>query len=288
MSEDIPPFAFDAAFYTRTNTDLAGFTPEEAAEHFANFGIAEGRQGHPFGSRQAFTERLASYASVLEIGPFCKPTARGPNVRYLDVLDETELRERASALGADADACPAKIDYLGDIHDIDDAFAAVVSSHCIEHQPDLIHHLDGVARVLSPGGRYFLYVPDKRYCFDHFMAESTIADVIQAHRERRTVHTLRSVIEHHALNTHNDPATHWAGRHDTGHGAAFADRVKLAIEMHDTADGYLDVHAWYFTPHSFAGLMTALYDIGLSRLRLTEIYPTRRDDAEFYAVLERV
>jgi hypothetical protein len=45
------------------------------------------------------------------------------------------------------------------------AFATRISSHCIEHQPDLIGHLIGVARLLSTNGLYFLTILDKRSVF---------------------------------------------------------------------------------------------------------------------------
>jgi SAM-dependent methyltransferase len=280
-------FAFDADYYINTHADLQNLTAAEAADHFIRFGVAEGRQAHPLGSRPAFAKHISMFGSILEIGPFCNPTARGDNVRYLDMLDEKELRDRANKLGIDPNGCPERIHYLGDIFNISETFDAVVSSHSIEHQPDLVHHLAGVAKVLPPGGRYFVYAPDKRYCFDHFIPESTIAEVLQAHRERRTLHTLRSVIEHHALNTHNDPGNHWAGRHDVGHGKDLAGRIKDAVDLYDNSEGYIDVHAWYFTPPSFAAIMTALYNYGMSELRLTELYTTRRDESEFFAVLTR-
>lgn len=281
------PFAFDASFYTARHDDLRHMNAREAADHFARFGIAEGRQGHERGSRQAFTDHVRTFGSILEVGPFCNPTVHGENVRYLDVLDEKALHERAARLGIDAGGCPERIHYLGDILDITERFDAVVSSHCIEHQPDLIHHLAGVARVLRPGGSYLLYVPDKRYCFDHFMPESTVAEVLQAHRERRTTHILRSVIEHNALNTHSDPARHWAGDHDVEHGKDLASRIRDAIDLYDTNEGYLDVHAWYFTPETFAAIATTLYDCEISELRLTEIYTTRHNELEFFAVMKR-
>ena len=73
-----------------------------------------------------------------------------------------------------------------------DKFDYVISSYCIEHQPDLIKHLQDFEHVLQPGGFYFVLAPDKRYCHDHFMQESTIAEVNGAQQERRTVHHLAS------------------------------------------------------------------------------------------------
>ena len=90
---------------------------------------------------------------------------------------------------------------------------AVFSSHCIEHQPDLVRHLQEVANLLEPDGAYFLLIPNKLYCFDHFIAETSVADVMLAHHLGHRVHTLASVIEHRALTTHNDPSRHWLGDH---------------------------------------------------------------------------
>jgi SAM-dependent methyltransferase len=281
------PFALEPEFYAASYADLAHMPHAEATKHFFQYGVAEGRQGAPLGCRPAFSQRIANLASVLEIGPFCNPTLRGANVRYLDVLDADQLRNRAHALDIDASGVPDHIHYLGEIDQIEEAFDGVVSSHAIEHQPDLIRHLRGVAKVLKPGsGHYYVFVPDKRYCFDHFIPESTIADVIQAHSERRTLHTLQSVIEHHALNTHNDPGSHWAGIHGEQHPLNQPGRILEAMNLHRKSTDYIDVHAWYFTPENFWNIMNALHACGMITLRPTEIYTTLRNTNEFFAVLK--
>jgi SAM-dependent methyltransferase len=279
------PFAFDASYYTARYSELRDME-NMAAGHFIFSGIAQGRQGHPRGNRPQFIEYVNGFSSVLEVGPFYNPTACGENVRYLDVLDEKQLRARAELLGFDVNGCPERIHYVGEIFDINETFDAVVSSHCIEHQPDLVHHLQGVARVLQSGGRYLLLVPDKRYCFDHFIPETTLADVMQAHSERRTIHTLRSVIEHYALTTHNNAHAHWAGDHGEQFPVGQIDRVKDAIRTFNESSSYIDVHSWTFTPSSFFFILNALYDLGLTRLKPVEIYPTLYNELEFFAVLE--
>ena len=129
-------------------------------------------------------------------------------------------------------------------------FDVVLSSHVIEHQPDLVAHLNAVERLLVPGGFYFLLIPDKNYCFDHFIAESTIADIVDAHHSRRKIHTLRSQIEHAALATHNNSRRHWSGDH--GMLLDVKERVMRAIAQYEQApDDYVDVHAWYFSPATF-------------------------------------
>ncbi len=285
---DDTPYAFDAGFYRGLYPDLASMTDQEADDHFRRHGMSEGRQGSPLGCRSAFVERLGTLGSVLEIGPFCNPVLRGPHIRYLDMLDAGELRARATEIGLDPVNCPERIHHVGAIDKVDETFDGVVSCHSVEHQPDLIRHLEGIERILRPnGGRYHLIVPDKRYCFDHFLAESTIADVLQAHEETRTNHTLRSMIEHRALTTHNDPAAHWQGVHGEHHPQNQPDRVRNAIAEYHANSGYLDVHAWYFTPASFWNIMTTLHAIGLTRLKPVEIYSTAVNTLEFYAVMAR-
>jgi predicted SAM-dependent methyltransferase len=55
-------------------------------------------------------------------------------------------------------------------------FDIAFSSHVIEHTLDFIKHLNQVCDILKNNGHYFLFVPDKRYCFDYFSPESTMPD----------------------------------------------------------------------------------------------------------------
>lgn len=98
---------------------------------------------------------------------------------------------------------------------------------------------------------------------------------------------LRSIIEHHALNTHNDPGRHWAGDHEVEHGSPLADRIKDAISLYETNESYIDVHAWYFTPYRFIDIMTTLFDMGITDLQIVECHASLRNDLEFFAVMKR-
>ncbi len=215
----------------------------------------------------------------------------GRNVRYFDVLDRAGLLKRAAELGYPIVSAP-KIDFVspvGDLSVVDETFDAVVSSHCIEHQPDLVAHLAEVARILQPGGRYFVIVPDKRFCFDHFLGPSTAAGMVDAWKEKRKVHRLASVLEHRALTTHNDTARHWAGDHaDPHHAASVPTRLVAAMAEHEAAGGgYVDVHAWQFTPASFREVMGVLAAIGLVGLICQRVYDTPFGSNEFTAVLRK-
>jgi SAM-dependent methyltransferase len=284
------PLEFDPEFYRRSYADLAPMSDIELRDHYFRYGIQEGRMASPAATRENFLALVSSTGRVLEIGPFCAPCLVGDYVRYFDVLDKAGLITRAKSIGIDHSRVP-NIDYIssvGDLSVVPGRFDAVFSSHCIEHQPDLISHLNGVARLLRTNGLYFLTIPDKRYCFDRFVRESTIADVIDANLSRRTVHTAKSVIEHRALTTHNDPLRHWQGDHGTPFTTAQSQKVADAIkEINSSHGGYIDVHAWQFTPETFRTIIEAISRVELTPMRPLRIYGTPFGRFEFCAILYR-
>ena len=130
-----------------------------------------------------------------------------------------------------------------------------------------------------------MMIPDKRFCFDHFIPESSIADVLDA--RGRSVHSLRSVIEHLTMTTHNDALSYWRG--DAGPAPDPMVRLPEALEKFAEAGGnYLDVHAWQFTPRSFASLISILQRLGISTLRPDKVYATPLGRHEFAAVLRKL
>jgi SAM-dependent methyltransferase len=281
------PEELETNIYRSLHADLAQMSEAELLDHYENFGREEGRVANGLRDRDDFAGLIPSSATVLEIGPFWHPVLRGPSVSYFDVSSQEELHARATLLGLDPAGIP-HIDYIsatGDLSIIDRSFDFVISSHCLEHQPDLVGHLQAVEKILRPEGAYFLLVPDKRYCFDHFIPLSNLAEVVVAHHERRKIHTLRSVIECRALTTHNDCLRHWMG----DHGAFFDDfehRLEAALqEFSDSEGGYIDVHAWYFTPDTASAILYALQRVGLSRLGVQRVYSTRYGANEFWMIL---
>jgi SAM-dependent methyltransferase len=283
----LPP-EFDPHVYRSRHRDLKRFDDAALIDHYERYGRREGRLASDAIPRANFVALLPKDGPVLEIGPFSHPAATGANVRYLDIMDRAGLARRATSIGLPVESIP-EIDYVspsGDLGVVTDKMQAVVSSHCIEHQPDLIKHLQQVEAILADGGHYFVVVPDKRYCFDHYLPESTIAGVLEAHHAGRTVHTLASVIEHRALTTHNDPARHWRG--DNGSPLGDLEHIRGAIAEHAAAaGGYIDVHAWQFTPGAFREILRTLHALSLTTLAPLRVYDTPYGSNEFYAVLGR-
>jgi len=285
---ELPP-ELDAACYQAIHSDLHVLAPEQLAAHYRCHGEREGRRSNRLESREAFAGLVPAAAAALEIGPFFKPLLRGPRVRYFDVGARADLERRARSLGFSTEHIP-EIDFVstdGDLGIVGDRFDAVLSSHAIEHQPDLVGHLRAVERLLRPGGCYFVLAPDKAYCFDHFIPESAIAEVVEAHLEGRRRHGLRKVIAYRAQTTHNDPARHWRGDHGSIQGRLKDGLARAMRDLEAANGGYLDVHSWYFRPASFRALIDGLRELELITLELLRLYPTRRGCNEFWAVLRR-
>lgn len=290
MPQPSLPAEFDAKIYRKANPDLRRFDDSGLEKHYREYGRREGRQCSRVTDRLSFFALVGIQGSILEIGPLANPSVRGANVKYFDVLDTEALRAKARANQQNPESCP-NIDYVSDTGDlgiVNAQFDAVVSSHAIEHQPDLVRHLDGVARILKLGGRYFLAVPDKRYCFDHFIAETTLADVLGAYARAARLHDATNIIRHFISTTHNDCMRHWHGDH--GASAWKTDPTLIATALDHvarTAGIYADAHAWQFSPESFADLMQALHGHGFSPFSVERVYPTLYGSLEFYAVLKK-
>lgn len=281
------PPEIDCSEYRRLHADLAHMDDEALRDHYFRHGRAEGRIANALTERQQFAGLIRPEWRALEIGPFAKPMLEGVNVVHCDVMGRDGLRLRAQEVGLDPDKVPPIAYVVGSdgLDAIPEDFDVVLSSHSIEHQPDLVRHLQEVERrVERRQGRYFVLAPDKRYCFDRHIAPSTIADIMDAHVSGRTVHALRSVIEHRALTTHNDAVIHWKGGQPLP--AVDPTSVSAAVnEWQEAAGQYLDVHAWYFTPDSFAENVGLLNRLGFTRFGVERIYPTRFGAGEFWAIL---
>lgn len=284
------PAEFDAAAYRQRYTDLRGLSDAELERHYRRTGKSEERNASTIATRKAFLALIDSSSRVLEIGPFANPLCHGANVKYFDVLSAESLRERARIHGVDPAKIP-NIDYVsetGDFQVVDQRFDIALSCHVIEHQPDLIRHLQDVGRVLDPGGLYCLIIPDKRYCFDHFLAASSIAEIVAAHARGARVHDVLALMEHGAMTTHNDSERHWLGDHGEPLYKSKPQVFREAADVFSNSKGrYIDVHAWQFVPESFRDTMESLFDLRLSAFRVLRVYATVAHSNEFFAVLEK-
>lgn len=280
---------FNSVLYRELHSDLAAFTAEEAKAHHATFGIHEGRIATFADTREGFLSEMVfkERGDILEIGPDCAPALDGASISYAELLDASALRARSRERGLNISCCPGKIDYPDGLGAIDRTFDTLFSSHVIEYQPDLVGHLGMTSRLLAPGGRYYLIISDKRFCSDALLAESSIADIVQAHCPPRQRHALATAIEQRALVTHNDPVRHWANDHGSLDETVVRNQIEATIRSYeDGNDDFIDARAWRFTPAGFRKILTILRLLKLIELAPVRIYNTPRDRQEFCVVLE--
>ncbi len=281
------PSNFDVDIYRNNNYDLKHMDNNEAYWHYEKYGKNEGRICSKIINRDTLKSYINENMSCLEIGPFDNPVVSGEKVKYFDVLDRENLIKRSIECGRISNNVPFihYVDPNCNLSIINEKFDCVLSCHSIEHQIDLIKHLNDVSNLLYQNGCYFVICPDKRYCFDHFIKETTIADVIDMNENKRNNHSIKSVIEHRALTCHNDPIRHW----NNDHGEYNIDfiAVKNAIDEFRNSDSYIDVHSMQFTSTSFENIINILYSLKYIDLKIEKIYHTLRNSCEFYAVLKK-
>ncbi|WP_162932951.1 bifunctional 2-polyprenyl-6-hydroxyphenol methylase/3-demethylubiquinol 3-O-methyltransferase UbiG [Roseovarius sp. EL26] len=248
----------------------------------------------PMAAREHFLPSIDTTKKILEVGPYFAPSIKGENVRYFDVFTTEQLRERAKNDPNDFVTSDTVVDVHfqdddGDLSTIPETFDAAFSSHCIEHQPDLVRHLNDISNLLHEGGHYYLLVPDKQFCFDQPKPDTSIGDVLAASIEKRNRHTLRSLINHTILMTHNDSVRHTEADHfDAGWEEGYIERLKAAYDKYSAPhEEYIDSHAWQFKPETFLNIVWALNEAGLTSLKPESVWLTPSNRLEFAAILRK-
>ncbi len=278
----------DYEYYRNNHDDLIAFDNSKLLEHYADYGYAEGRIPSPLALRENFFNTFEE-STYLEIGPFFTPIMRGKNIKYVDVLSQKQLKKRAKDLKVSQDIIDSitKIDFVtkdGTLGLINEKFDTVISSHNLEHQVNLISHLNEVSRLLKLGGSYKMVVPDCAFCFDATIKPSMISEVISKSLNQDKIHSLEKVIEHRALTDHNDSALHWEDslKGFKPYNLIDVSRVSFAIKEFKEANGeYIDVHSWQFRPHTLSDILQSLIELKLIEFSSVSCYGSVYGRCEF-------
>ena len=290
------PPAFDINYYRNSYPELNGKSDEIVKEHYRRYAEERGYTVCPY-DRSEYLRVMVNKlikenpVKVLEIGPYDNPSLVGENVKYFDIYDSETLKELAEKTNRPVKKTPAKIHYVepnGDLSIVNEKFDMVFSSHCIEHQPNLLKHLKNVEKILVEGGLYVLVIPDKRYCLAHFRNDTNLFDVLDAAVENRTLHTFKSVSENRYGFAHNNPILHWLGEHGSIKFGVKEFTGALNDYKKSVVDGeYIDTHAWCFTPKNFGEIITGLNELGMIHLEVDRLCHTIWGRLEFIAILRK-
>jgi len=252
------------------------------------------RQDRLLGNLRAYVKAaIAKDVASLEIGPSYNPILpkrEGYNVRILDHDDQAGLKTKYTHHNVSIDQIEP-VDFLwrdGSIIEVlgDHRFDVIVAAHVIEHAPDLIQFLTDCSNVLLPDGHLYLFVPDKRYCFDYFQPISDVAKILGDHLLKRTRHSFESYYRNAAM-VLNDNNGAWGqtalGELKFLHGDPKGG-MAWAHQRHNLT-AYEDAHENYFTPTSFSMIVDELSYHRISDLSLEVL--TRPRGCEFLTVLKK-
>ncbi|MBA4249229.1 MAG: hypothetical protein C0440_01375 [Candidatus Pelagibacter sp.] len=248
--------------------------------------------------RSEFIDSIDLNKNVLEVGPFNNPLLKGKNVNYFDILDQERLKEKIMNdpfydFKKTHKVELLKIPYIkyveptGNMDKIKDRFNIVFSSHNIEHQVNLIKHLQQIQNLLNTKGKIFLIIPDRRYCSDHYISETHLSDVIDVFESNPKKHDLKTILTNRCeRSTHNDSYAHWQSEHGQHKSEELKNCYQEALkEYKNSGNDYIDAHRWRFTPQSFYKIISDLNEMGYIKLKVDTIYDTKFGSCEFYAVL---
>ena len=287
MANEFPSDLFCFEEYRLNNPDLGSFSDEQLAKHYKNYGKKEGRIISSIGTRKEFLNLLSGKTSLLEIGVFDAPSLDflaesrdTPIIHYADYLGRDDLIFRARQIGRNPHNVPEIRWVLAEGYkQIDVNYDAVVSHHCVEHQPDLVAHLWDVKSILKSGGWYLFSVPNKNFCFDHFIQESTIVDVLTAYYLKCKKPSFKSVLEHRVFTSHvfQDGISPYDSEIPY-----MKNRFQTAFEEFCDNE-YVDVHCWQFTPDSLRKIFKQLAAFELvPNINELKVYPA---GGEFYVAI---
>lgn len=235
----------------------------------------------------------------LEIGPSHRPIAprsEGFRVKVVDCMDREALIERYQGLGIDTSRIE-EVDYVwsgeryAELMGGTELFDWIISSHSIEHVPDMVGFLNDCKDILKVGGILSLVIPDRRYMFDVERENSSLASVIDAHLRKDVNPTPGAVAEFNLRFSERAGKASW---HSLSLARLFRskrvnslERSREAFREGLAAKGYLDIHVWCFTQRSFAKIFNDLRDLDmLSGLQMVSAPVSNKD--EFQLSLKRV
>ena len=148
------------------------------------------KTGYRFRHRKAAYQHLSGRG--LEIGAMHNPAKLGPScdVEYCDVISATDVVKHFPELGK---VTFVEVDHLVDLDTQclssfrDSTYSFVIINHVIEHVANPIRVIEDIFRVLRPGGKLVLSVPDKRFNYDSARTLTSFEHLWQEYQDQVTV-----------------------------------------------------------------------------------------------------
>ena len=239
---------------------------------------------------------------ILELGPLNRPIADKstyPNTFYCDIRSTEEVKTLYS--GNDYLAATGIMVNTEEIVPIDyvvkngyskslshvEKFDYVIASHVMEHVDDLIFALQDIAKLLKPGGIFYIVYPDKRYCFDHFRTSASFRDAYHVFRQGVKNNAPMVLDFYFSVVPENDASLFWGkdGLLNELPRAPFANAVAHYERALD-GERMEDVHYWPFTDMDFLKFLYDCTRAGLLPFHCVSFQPCVQDDQQFMIALQ--
>ena len=241
---------------------------------------------------------MPSDSVILEIGGGYNPRFikdKNPNVYHLDHDTAEALRTKYAAIPETRDNIgniPPVIDFVFDGSPIDTLiptslrFDLVYGRHVLEHQVDLIGHLNSLEKIVKPSGSVIQIIPDLRATFDALRYPTVTSDALMAHGRREGIHRGKQLFDFTSRLINKNPGHRMcdADLIDVQYAHEIRESLAAMHAAEGTNQSYEDAHAWAFTPNSFKLLMIELRLLQLTNFSLTFLSPTYGN--QFCAVMK--
>ena len=214
-------------------------------------------------------------------------------MRYLDYRSTAEARDFAAIALGHSPEWVAEIDYVvpasGEWTAVPDgSFDWILSSHALEHSPNLIAFLQTMVSKLKPGGLVVSLLPDKRRTFDAYRPITTIGKVFADYMDDAKRPNSQSVIDHlyyhRPVSIETGENVHFYSATDVVEGV---DIVSCLAYVEANRSVYVDIHNYIFTSKSFEAIIRQVIMAGLLNVEQVAHFPTLDGEMTFLNILRK-
>jgi len=244
----------------------------------------------------------------LEIGPYHSPILdhNKKNNFSIDVFTRKSLIEKANSdpnlkrYNISISNIPETNYLLSKDQDydiekcVDRKFDIIISSHNLEHLPNLIKELNKYEKILKDNGKIFAFIPDCNFEFDYLRNKSRLADIIDDYYMDRKMPSFKSILDFQ-LYYEPEASTFDLWKHYLNEGIHDERISESDIKSKKDIDylfeksklDYIDTHSYTFTSFSFEKYIKWLNKFKFINLHIEKIEHTQLNSQEFFVILAK-